>query len=81
MKVQDLRTALEGVPDDTVVVVSRDAEGNGFSPLHDAEVGMKYDKANGEIGFGELTPSQMEDGFTDEDLMDDGQDAVVLWPV
>ena len=36
MTVGELRTNLEGVPDNVPVVLSRDAEGNGFSLLEDA---------------------------------------------
>lgn len=31
--VKDLRDALNGIPDDTLVVCSQDAEGNSFHPL------------------------------------------------
>lgn len=37
MKVKELREALANAPDDFDVILSRDAEGNGFSPLADAE--------------------------------------------
>ena len=36
MTVGELRKNLEGVPDNLPVVLSRDAEGNGFSLLEDA---------------------------------------------
>lgn len=31
--VKDLRSVLEGLPDDMPVILEKDAEGNGYSPL------------------------------------------------
>lgn len=33
MNVGELRKALEGLPDDLLVIMSKDPEGNGYSPL------------------------------------------------
>lgn len=37
MTKKELLAALEGVPDETLIVLSKDGEGNGYSPLADAE--------------------------------------------
>lgn len=42
MTVKDLREALEGLPDDLIVIMSKDAEGNGYSPLADVDPGYTY---------------------------------------
>jgi len=77
MNVRELMEALSELPPDMLVVVSRDAEGNGFTPVHDIETAM-YSK--GEIGYSELTPELEEQGYCEDDIMADGEPSVVLWP-
>lgn len=36
MNVRELKDALDNLPDDMIVVLAKDAEGNGFSPLWSA---------------------------------------------
>lgn len=50
--VKDLRAALEGIPDDTLVVCSKDAEGNEFHPL--MMVGLDGYYADSRFGGGEF---------------------------
>ena len=69
--VADLRRALEGLDGEMRVVLSRDAEGNGYSPFADAAV-MYYSPSVGEV--------------CDQDEMaeygqHDSRPALVLWPV
>lgn len=40
MTVKDLRVALDGFADDLLVVLQKDAEGNGYSPLSNAGEAM-----------------------------------------
>lgn len=40
MNVGELREFLCKHPDDMPVILEKDAEGNGYSPLHDAREGM-----------------------------------------
>lgn len=86
MTVKELRNALEGADDNLIVVMSKDGEGNSFSPLADADtesnVYVPDSTWSGEIHIKELTPELKKQGFTDEDVYDgdDGQVAVVLWP-
>lgn len=37
MKVAELKKALESLPDDMEVIMQKDSEGNGFSPLSGAD--------------------------------------------
>jgi len=68
MTVAELREALQNQPDDAPVILAKDAEGNAFSPLDEAEPSrwVAYNTWSGEV----------------RDL-DSGQGvrAVVLWPV
>ena len=69
--VAELRQALEGVDDEMRVVMSRDAEGNGYSPFAEAGV-MYYSPSTGDV--------------VDQDEMTeygqhDSRPALVLWPV
>jgi len=42
MKVKKLKEILADMPDDLLVVLSRDPEGNDFSPLDQYTLGLKY---------------------------------------
>lgn len=42
MKVKDLIKKLQKLDPNSSVVMSRDSEGNGFSPLEDVEVGVYF---------------------------------------
>jgi len=42
MTAGELRDILKDVPDDRLVVISRDAEGNDYSPLYQAHTDEKY---------------------------------------
>lgn len=79
MKVSELIVKLQDLKPDLLVVLSRDEEGNGFSPLADidGENSMYYD---GEINLHHLTPGLESKGYTDEDVSDRGERVVVLWP-
>ena len=88
MKVSELIALLEILPDDALVVMARDSEGNSYSPLRDITSGEIYapeSRCHGEIYLAELTPELMEQGYTDEDVYtaDDreGVEAIVLWPI
>ncbi len=42
MKVKQLRKILEELPDDTEVILQKDSEGNGYSPLAGADGNAVY---------------------------------------
>lgn len=74
MTIDELKERLESLnlPGDTVVVMSRDAEGNDFSPLNAAEFEL-YEPTS--TYSGELV--ELED---EEETPDGVVPSVVLWP-
>jgi hypothetical protein len=82
MKVKDLIQALQDVNPESIVIMARDGEGNGYSPLADIDDSMVYladSTYSGEIGFAELTKELIEDGYTEDDVRE-GEPCVVLSP-
>jgi len=77
MTAKELREQLANVGDDVIIVLSSDSDGNGFSEVSSCE-SMVY--KDGEIGFSELTDDLEEDGYGEEDILEDGEECVVLWP-
>ena len=82
MTVRKLIKELGKLDPKRIVVMSRDAEGNGFSPLADVATGAYTPDTtwSGEVHLEELTDELREQGYTEEDVREDGQKAVVLWP-
>lgn len=72
MTVGQLKEELAGMDDELIVVMSKDAEGNGYSPLSGVETAVYEAESNwsGEV--------HEED---DEDLYPDTRRCVVLGPV
>jgi hypothetical protein len=85
MTVQDLIDELLSVENrDRVVVMQKDGEGNGYSPLECTDDSVHYQAEttwSGEVGYAELTPELEERGYGEEDILDDGRPALVLVPV
>lgn len=84
MKVKELKKMLEEVDEDRIVILQKDPEGNGYSPLAglDGE-NCSYQAETtwyGEVGLERLTPKLKKDGYTEEDVLE-GEKAVVLWPI
>ena len=82
--VSKLKADLEGLPDDALVILSRDSEGNRHSPLCGVDSHYRYQEHNsfcGEIGLDKLTSRFKEHGYTEEDVAPkDARECVVLWP-
>jgi hypothetical protein len=81
MLVKDLIKVLLTLPEDALVVLAHDSEGNSFSPAADYGVG-RYEaetKYWGQFGLTELTPDLRAEGYTEEDVAD-GPEAICLWP-
>ena len=76
MKAKDLIKILEKHPD-REIILSKDAEGNGFKECNDFFIGAYKD---GEIGLEGLTVAHKRQGYTDEDVMQGGIAAIVLYP-
>ena len=86
MRVKDLIAALATMDPDALVVLQKDSEGNGYSPLTGVDDNCIYvplSTWHGEIYLRKLTPFLKEEGFGEEDVYDgsDGRPAVVLYPV
>lgn len=83
MNVKELKELLNAFQDDDIVIMSKDSEGNRFSPLCDIEEGKYVAESSwsGEVGIRELTQELIEDGFSEEDYFEEGENAIVLYPV
>ena len=83
MIVQQLIDRLNKVENkDRLVVMSKDSEGNGFSPLYDfgEEAYAAETTWYGYVGLEKLTEEDRKKGFSEEDVIEDGVPALVLWP-
>lgn len=85
MKVYELIELLKVCDPNDLVVLSKDSEGNGFSPLVDVDTSSAYTPETtwyGDVALRELTSELAEDGYDEEDVA--GPDAipcVILSPV
>lgn len=75
--VRELIKELQNEDQDRLVVLAKDAEGNGYSPVYGFWVG---NYADGEAGLGELTEEDQADGLTEEDIVE-GVPALILSPM
>ena len=84
MTVKQLIERLQKEDPKRLVVISKDGEGNGFSPLADVSTGAYRAESTwaGEIGLEpvDLTPAMKRNGYGEEDVIEDGKPALVLWP-
>lgn len=85
MTVKELRKLLDEYPDDYVVILQKDTEGNGHSPLEGSWHGVYVPDStwSGNVHLAELTEEDRGQGYTEDDLYDgdDGQFALILYPV
>lgn len=78
VRVGDLRAALDGLDDDILVVMSKDGEGNGFSPLAEVETTNRYVAET--TWMGEIfDPNADHDEYYNPGP-DAGERCVTLWP-
>lgn len=88
MKVKDLIEELSKMNPEHEVIMQKDSEGNGYSPLHnlfDNSVYVPDSNWSGCIYVDELNSELIGQGFSEEDLCPDderenGQKCVVLAP-
>ena len=84
MKVKELIEFLSEYNPESEVILSKDSEGNSYSPL--SEMGefiyVPESTWSGEVHLKTLTAGDIASGCTEEDVWDgdDGMDAVVFWP-
>lgn len=82
MKVKHLIEELQKQDPEREVILQKDAEGNGHSPLEGMWTGA-YEPVNGwsgEVGLDELTDELIEEGYDEEDVLEDGKPALILYP-
>ena len=82
MTVAELIKALQEYPQDSLVIMSSDGEGNCFSPLADTSDGGYHAETtyDGVCGPLEITEEMKKDGYSDEDKLEDAVPVVCLWP-
>jgi len=78
MKVKELMKVLQKADPEKEIVMSMDAEGNGYSMGADVDTTMIFvpdspGYGRGEIYEKELTPELKKQGYTEEDIYDYGQ--------
>lgn len=85
MTLAELRAALDALdlPDDTIVVLSKDGEGNRFSPLDEAEHAMYAAETtwSGDRYLTEEERQAQDDPDEYSEAPDDAVHALFLWPV
>jgi glucose dehydrogenase len=83
MKVKELKKILEKVDENRIVIMQKDEEGNGYSPLDGISDEENY-KANsawsGEVGYEKLTPELKKAGYGEDDTLE-GEPACILFPM
>jgi len=82
MKVKELIKILEALDQEAIVIISSDGEGNSKSPFSEAcYCAYKAENAwSGETGLLELTEELKAEGYTEEDVLENAEPAVVLYP-
>lgn len=80
MKVSELIELLKSEDPERIVILSRDCEGNGYSPLYNVETAAYKDAEIGLESINDLTPDIRELGYCEDDILVGGQPAIVFWP-
>lgn len=87
MTVRELIALLSQENGDDLVVLARDSEGNGFSPLSEevsADMYIANSTWSGEVKLRKLTRELAKSGWTEEDVgtpEEGAQPCVTLWPM
>jgi hypothetical protein len=83
MKVKELIKELQEVDGDRIVIIQKDAEGNGYSPLtmiDDESTYLADSTWSGEVGIEKLTQEDRNNGYSEDDVIG-GIPALILVPV
>ncbi len=83
MKVKELIKKLKEEKQEAIVIMSKDGEGNSYSPLADfgdTDVYQENSTWDGEIGYSKLTPELIKAGYGEEDIIENGKPALVIFP-
>ena len=76
--VKELVEHLQHYNQDAVIVMSSDEEGNDYHYLRNLEE-LMYDPEDRWVGYAEITDELRKQGYTEEDVMEGGILALVLW--
>lgn len=79
--VKELIEKLSKEDPNRIVILQRDPEGNGFSPMDDEVFTGAYDEHEMRIGIEKLTRSLRGQGFTKEDVIEGGSPALIITPM
>ena len=78
MNVKELMKILENLDPETQVVLQGDAEGNSYMGLYSYWFGG-FNEEDGEAGYLKLTDKLKEEGYDEEDILENGKPAIMLW--
>ena len=85
MNVKDLKSLINDLPDDMEVIIQKDSEGNGYSPLSGCDPDSIYIPENtwsGECYFTEWSAEDVDMESDEWDkLKEDNKRSLVLYPV
>lgn len=83
MIVKELIALLLNENPNRIIIIQKDSEGNSFSPLSDIYIGkyQPYNTWSGKVGLANLTFADMEQGYTIEDVLVNGELAIILTPI
>ena len=83
MTVAELITELQKVDPNRIVILQKDAEGNGHKLLEGVDDNAVYEAINswrGEVKYQTLTDEMRKQGYSDDDV-GEGKPCLVLYPV
>lgn len=81
MIVKELIDILKECDPNSIVLVSEDPEGNGYMEASGVSIDMVCTGTyRFEIGYKRLTSELAAAGYSEEDILEDGKDCVIIWP-
>lgn len=84
MKVKELVDKLQNCNPEEEVYVAADSEGNNFRELYGVDNDFALETGDGYRAHGpwlrELDEQRKQHGYTEEDVNEDAEDVVILWP-
>jgi len=78
MKIKELVEILQSFDQDGIVMMASDPEGNKYSALDTYWDGASDGEK--EVGLWELTEEDKANGFTEDDILEEGKRCIVLCP-
>ncbi len=86
MKLKELKEIIKNMDDESIVILQKDGEGNGYSPLEGVDDSSNYradSTWSGKVGYKYLTRELREQGYSDGDIVsgDGAEPAIIFYPV